>query len=88
VSIYTALWRLKFPKISDDHSRCEWIEVCAHERGNTVDTGAIGIFRQDTPLLTLSGKEYACTPFAELHERICFALRDVPAKNVAKKPET
>jgi hypothetical protein len=76
------LWRLKFPKISDDHSGCEWIEVCAQERGS------IAIVRQGTTLLTLSRKEYACAPFAELHERICFALREKPSENVAEKPET
>jgi hypothetical protein len=82
------LWRLKFPKISDDHSRCEWIEVCAHECGNSGPPGAVAIVQEGTSLLTLSGKHYASMPFPELHERICFALREGPPQNVAEKPET
>ncbi len=29
MSIYATLWRLKFPRYGDDHTRCEWIEVIA-----------------------------------------------------------
>lgn len=29
MSIYATLWRLKFPRNGDVHTRCEWIEVTA-----------------------------------------------------------
>lgn len=29
MSIYATLWRLKFPRYGDDHTRCDWIEVIA-----------------------------------------------------------
>ena len=36
------------------------------------------------PLLVLSGKEYAATPFPELYERICSALRGGRPRSVAE----
>jgi hypothetical protein len=76
------LWRLKFPKISDDHSGCEWIVVYAEVvRGEDVV-----VSREGTgPLITVGKQEYACTLFREFHERICFALRDGPLRNVRGK---
>jgi len=29
MSIYTTLWRLKFPKYGDIHTGCDWVEVTA-----------------------------------------------------------
>jgi len=120
MSIYSTLWKLKFPKEGDEHLRCGWLEVTAqgvpphigsptpgvgYEDGDPfadflpppVQTDADGnapfmravVFVTEvsikgterngqeyiSPLLILTGEEYARIPFEELHTRLCDALR-------------
>ncbi len=120
MSIYSTLWRLRFPRDGDAYAGCEWVELFAqgvpahvgtptpgygYESGDpyeaflppalrledgthennlravvfVVSTARKGTNRAgqeyESPLLVLSGAEYVATPFQDLHDRLCDALR-------------
>jgi hypothetical protein len=43
MSIYTTLWRLKFPRHGDAHAGCEWIEVTAQGVPPHIGSSAPGL---------------------------------------------
>ena len=55
---------------SDDHLRAVVFVVGGAKKG-TARSGQ----EYDSPLLTLSGAEYAAMPFQDLHDQLCDALR-------------
>mgnify|MGYP003385100238 CR=1 FL=1 len=47
MSIYTTLWRLKFPRYGDLHTGCEWIEVTAQGVPPHVGSSTPGLGYED-----------------------------------------
>ena len=129
MSIYSTLWKLKFPKEGDTYVGSDWIEVTAQGVPPHVGSPTPGMGYEDgdpfadflppaletdedgvapfmravvfvteytikgtdrsgqeyvSPLLVLTGEEYARTTFEELHTRLCDVLRGNRAPVVAQ----
>ena len=129
MSIYSTLWKLKFPEEGDDFIGCDWIEVTAQGVPPHIGTPTPGMGYEDgdpyasflpppvevdrsgdaphmravvfvteyttkgtdrhpqeyrSPLLVVSGEEYSCITFEELHRRLCDALRRNRAPVIAE----